>query len=69
MKFRSRAKAESALSEVLLHYPAGIIGSSRDLKIEGHGYANGGRTRINYFLGTDGKMHEYSRTEVGILEL
>lgn len=64
MKFTSRAKAEEALAEVLNKYPASIIGSARNWKIEGHGYAHGGAVRLNYFLGADGHMHEYSRTEV-----
>ena len=63
-KFTSRAKAEDALSEVLEQHPASIIGSARNWMIEGHGYAASRKVRINYFLGEDGAMHEYSRKEV-----
>lgn len=61
---RSRAKAEIALREVLEKYPASIIGSARNWRIEGHYYAHGKSVRVHCFLGQDGFMHEIRREEV-----
>lgn len=65
-KFRTKKAAEEAADEIMDNgWAAGVRGNSESgWRVDAHGYANERSVRITYFLGVDGKLHEYSRKEV-----